>query len=311
MSTFVPFSLAKYGGKLLFMKTQSPNFSAEQIGLLRRNLCRELSEDDFALFVQACERTGLDPFARHIYPMPKFVWRGRQQETTHYPEVSIDGLRACAERTGNYAGQLGPEWCGPDGEWKDIWLGDDPPTGARVGILRKDFDGPVWGKALYAEYLQIENGQPARLWGKMDAESRANRSASGDDQRNGSIAVKRAVKSPVPISGRSTSDFQPDHGAGLSLPSSSRPVPPQLQGFVARATERKTVVAALKYLHDEMLAVGGIEGGRIFQRITLRVPRSFRTREACAAANIECWLDIWDELQKLKEAHEFAPAVNS
>lgn len=79
MSTFVPFSLAKYGGKLLFMKTQSPNFSAEQIGLLRRNLCRELSEDDFALFVQACERTGLDPFARHIYPMPKFVWRGRQQ----------------------------------------------------------------------------------------------------------------------------------------------------------------------------------------------------------------------------------------
>lgn len=272
MSTFVPFSLAKYGGKLLFMKTQSPNFSAEQIGLLRRNLCRELSEDDFALFVQACERTGLDPFARHIYPMPKFVWRGRQQETTHYPEVSIDGLRACAERTGNYAGQLGPEWCGPDGEWKDIWLGDDPPTGARVGILRKDFDGPVWGKALYAEYLQIENGQPARLWGKMagqmlakcaealglrkafpeqlgglyareemaqakdvtgiDAESRANRSASGDDQRNGSIAVKRAVKSPVPISGRSTSDFQPDHGAGLSLPSSSRPVPPQLLSLI-------------------------------------------------------------------------------
>jgi RecT family len=246
MSTFVPFPLAKYRGKLLFMKTQSPNFSAEQIGLLRRNLCRELSEDDFALFVQACERTGLDPFARHIYPMPRFVWRDRRQETTHYPEVSIDGLRACAERTGNYAGQLGPEWCGPDGEWKDIWLGDDPKCESAKLRFRE-----IPGSNFRPEYLRLPAGS-----------------------RGG------------------------------------RPVPPQLQGFVARATERKTVIAALKYLHDEMLAVAGIEGGRIFQRMTLRIPRTFPTREACAAANVECWLDIWDELQKLKEAHEFAQAVN-
>jgi hypothetical protein len=221
--------------------------------------------------------------------MPKFVWRGRQQETTHYPEVSIDGLRACAERTGNYAGQLGPEWCGPDGEWKDIWLGDDPPTGARVGILRKT-DGEVQFTL---------NGDRDTLWGTRQQIA----AAFGCTEHNVRHHISKIYE-------EKELDEEATCKQDLQV-QSSRPVPPQLQGFVARATERKTVVAALKYLHDEMLAVGGIEGGRIFQRITLRVPRSFRTREACAAANIECWLDIWDELQKLKEAHEFAPAVNS
>jgi hypothetical protein len=114
--------------------------------LLRRTITAQLSDDEHALFLAACERSGLDPFARQIYAMR----RGARLVI----EATIDGLRISAERTGKYSGQLGPEWCGTDGMWRDIWTGDKPPTAARVGIKRSDFSEPLWGKALYPEYVQ-------------------------------------------------------------------------------------------------------------------------------------------------------------
>jgi hypothetical protein len=276
--------------------------------------------------------------------MPKFCWIDRKQQKTHSPEVTIDGLRACAERTGKYSGQVGPEWCGPDGAWKDVWTAQEPPTAARVGILRSDFRNPTWGVALYAEYLQIQDGLPARLWGKMASNQLAKcaealglrkafpnelyareemaqaRQSTGIDTesltamtsgtQNGSPRLRQfPVKSPVPISARVTSDTLSDYGAALSSPL-SRPVPPELEAFCARSTERHTIAAANKYLRDEMIKAGGAEGLRIYQRITLRVPRSFSTREKCSEANIQCWLDVWEALQALKRSDDFAKAVN-
>ncbi len=84
-----------------------------------------------------------------------------------------------AERTGKYAGQLGPQWCGLDGEWVDVWLKAEPPAAARVGIVRRDFDHPIWGIARYTSY-----SQSSPTWSKMPdvmiakcAESRAFRRA--------------------------------------------------------------------------------------------------------------------------------------
>jgi phage recombination protein Bet len=114
--------------------------------LLRRTITAQLSDDEYALFLAACERSGLDPFARQIYAMR----RGNRLVI----EATIDGLRLSAERTGKYSGQLGPEWCGPDGVWRDIWTSEQFPTAARVGIKRSDFTEPLWGKALYSEYVQ-------------------------------------------------------------------------------------------------------------------------------------------------------------
>jgi phage recombination protein Bet len=119
-----------------------------------RVVLKDLSPEDFKFAVQICLRTGLDPAARQIY----FLKRGGQITA----QVSIDGQRLVAERTGKYAGQLGPLWCGPDGEWRDVWLDKSPPVAAKVAVIRSDFKEPLWGVARYGAYAQ--NSQ---MWTKM------------------------------------------------------------------------------------------------------------------------------------------------
>ena len=83
-------------------------------------------------------------------------------------QVSIDGFRLIAERTGKYAGQTAPQWCGEDGVWKDVWLSDAPPAAARVGVLRHDFKEPCYGVARFNGYAQRKKDQSlTNMWAKM------------------------------------------------------------------------------------------------------------------------------------------------
>src|SRR5574338_864268 len=128
----------------------------DKIELMRRTLARGASDDELALFVEQCQRTGLDPFARQIYSVRRKQWNIQTRSFTEAQviQVSIDGFRLIADRTHKYAGQVGPWWCGADGEWKEVWLSDEPPAAAKVGVMRHDFNQPLYATALFKSYVQ-------------------------------------------------------------------------------------------------------------------------------------------------------------
>ena len=141
-------------------------FDSGQLDLIRKVIAPTVTVDEFKMFIEVCKRTGLDPIARQIYAISRYDYQANGNKMTI--QTSIDGYRLLAERSGKYAGQLGPFWCGDDGEWRDVWLAVTPPVAAKVGILRTDFKEPLWAVARYASYVQKKkDGEPMAMWAKM------------------------------------------------------------------------------------------------------------------------------------------------
>ena len=141
-------------------------WSSSELDLIKQQIAPGASDGELALFAQVCKQTGLNPFTKQIYAVKR--WDSvKRIETTAF-QVGIDGARLIAERTGKYAGQRGPYWCGMDGKWEDVWLSAEPPAAARVGVIRSDFNEVLWAVARYDSYVQrTKEGNPTRFWKLM------------------------------------------------------------------------------------------------------------------------------------------------
>jgi phage recombination protein Bet len=193
----------------------APGMTPDQIDLITRTIARGASKDELAMFLAQCQRTGLDPFSRQIY----WIKRGNQGST----QVSIDGFRVIAERSGELDGQE-VHWCNDEGQWFDVWLKKENPAAARVLVYRKGCSRPFPGIAKWSEYSA---GGP--MWQKMPATMLAKCAEA--------LALRKAF--PHQLSGLYTPDEMGQAESNQAPPlvidvPKDRPAPPEGYVYVER-----------------------------------------------------------------------------
>lgn len=146
-------------------------FREEQLDVLKNQMMPGASDAQLELFKQRCLQSKLNPFKS-----PPEIWaipfnkktktkdaQGREVERwvkDYVAVASVDGMRMSAMRTGIYRGQVGPLWCGEDGQWKDVWLSTTAPAAAKVGVLVRGCSEPIWGVAVWSEYAETISKNP-------------------------------------------------------------------------------------------------------------------------------------------------------
>lgn len=169
-------------------------FTPQQLDVLNTLGLKNPSPGELTLFFDQCVRTGLDPFAKQIYLVPR---GGR-----HTIQTGIDGFRLIAQRaarrdrvTYGYSDTL---WADESGQWFDLWLDRrKQPSAAKVTVFR---DGQAFPAiAMWAEYGSEKNlwkTMPAHMLAKV-AEALALRKAFPQDL-SGLYAAEEMDQAPAP-----------------------------------------------------------------------------------------------------------------
>jgi phage recombination protein Bet len=147
--------------------TKTAHFSPEQISLLKSHLMASgkdappPSDADLQLYGMVCQRLELDPFSKQIYAI--------QRKGKWTFQISIDGLRAIADRTGQYAGSDEPLFDEGITQFDAEQKGRPVPSVCKVTVYKivHGHKCSFVGIAKYSEFAQTYNGKPSEMWGKM------------------------------------------------------------------------------------------------------------------------------------------------
>lgn len=126
-----------------------------------RTYMKGASKDELELFANICQRTHLSPEMKQIYPVPR--WDAKLGKEVFSFQVSIDGFRLIAERTGRYA---------PGRENTYTYNDKDELISATAFVKKQTADG-TWHEVAYTaffkEYVQLKkDGTPSKFWKDME-----------------------------------------------------------------------------------------------------------------------------------------------
>jgi hypothetical protein len=194
------------------------------VEVLREQIAPEASAGELMHFARVCTVLDLSPFAGQICLIGRYDRRAGH--VVHKPQITVDGRRARAERTGLLDGIEGPVWCGPRNEagelvWEEVWSDDDNfPYCARVLVFRKDWSRPANGTAKWSEFSQTvtdgKGGQSlSQFWRRMPSHMLAKVAES--------LALRRAF--PNDASYRLAATFAGDDTASTVAEATATPAP--------------------------------------------------------------------------------------
>lgn len=130
------------------------SYNSQQVELIKQTVCKGATDDEFMVFLHICRHLRLDPLMKQIYSIP----RRSGNDTIRTTQVSIDGLRAIAERTGRWM---------PGRKATFSYDKEGNLETATAYVLRMDANGSyqeIEEDADLKEYQQSYNGRPQGLW---------------------------------------------------------------------------------------------------------------------------------------------------
>lgn len=193
--------------------------TSERLALIMDQVPEGPNDQEIALFLYQCERTGLDPLSRQIYLVGRYD--KREKRNVGAVQTGIDGYRLVAERTGEYAGSDDALFNGSLSQYDHKISGEELPITATVTVKKVlsnggigewtataewdayypgDRQGFMWKKMPYvmlskcAEALALRKAFPAELSGVYTAEEMAQAGGRDDEEVKSEMMAALGVK---------------------------------------------------------------------------------------------------------------------
>lgn len=151
-------------------------FTKEQEKMIRDTYASGASESEFQVLMTTAKVRNLNPILKQIYFVSRNVKEKDEKGRDIYvkkwsAQVSIEGLRSIAERTGKYAGSSAPEFGYSEGrvrKMKCAFSGktfEKPiPVTCKVGVRRRDWAEPCFGVVDVDEFVQTSKYGVNKFW---------------------------------------------------------------------------------------------------------------------------------------------------